>query len=105
MANDLFREMVSIARDYLHPFQAETLIRKWCEKCGTNEDEVKSEHLPSLVLIIATDNSLYDKLKFHQYIDMMKRFMTFSNRLEECDLEKAREFVREQKDQKKNIGK
>lgn len=101
MANDLFREMVSIARDYFHPFKAENLIRSWCEKCGTNEEEVTIHHLPSIILIIATDNKLYDKLKFHEYLEIMKRFVAFSNQLEEKDIGSIKEFVREQKDMKK----
>jgi hypothetical protein len=103
LANDLFREMVSIAREYLHPFLAESLIRKLCEQCGTNEDDVSTSDLPSIVLAIATDNNLYQKLKFTQYIDMMKRFMAFSNQYEDGNVEKAREFVREQKTHKKNV--
>lgn len=95
MANDLFREMISIAREYLHPFLAESLIRKWCEKCGTNEENVKVEHLPSIVLAIATDENLYQKLKFHQYLDMMKKFMEFSNRLENTDQKPAQEFSKQ----------
>jgi hypothetical protein len=103
MANDLFRDMVSIARQYLHPFLAENLIRKLCEQCGTSEDDVNTSHLPSIVLAIATDNSLYQKLKFHQYLNMMKKFMAFSNHCEEGDMEKAREFIRDSKTQKKDI--
>ena len=101
MANDLFRDLVSIARNYLHPFQAETYIHKWCEKCNTNEDDVKPTHLPSIVLAISTDNTIYDKLKFHQYLEMLKRFMAFSNQYEDGNLEQTKEFVREQKDLKK----
>jgi hypothetical protein len=34
---------------------------------------------------------------------MMKRFMAFSNQYEDGNVEKAREFVREQKTHKKNV--
>jgi hypothetical protein len=101
MANDLFREMISIAREYLHPFLAESLIRKWCEKCGTNEENVKPEHLPSIVLAIATDDNLYQKLKFHQYLDMMKKFMEFSNRIENPSLKATEEMSPQMEIEKK----
>ena len=103
MANDLFREMVAIAREYLHPFLAETLIRKYCEQCGSSEDSLDIKHLPSIVLAIATDNSLYSKLKFHQYVEMMKKFMAFSNQSEEGDITETKEFVRQQSNNVKNI--
>ena len=90
MTSDLFRDLVSIARDYLHPFQAESLVHSWCEKCGVVDDNVTKEHLPSIVLSIATDNTIYQKLKFHQYLDMMKRFISFSNKLDTCDPDEAR---------------
>ena len=104
MANDLFREMVSIAREYLHPFLAETYIRKYCEKCGSSEDDVEIKHLPSIVLALATDNSLYSKLKFHQYVEMMKKFMAFSNQFEKGDIEETKEFVRQQSNNVKNVN-
>lgn len=97
MANDLFRKMVSIAREYLHPFLAESLINKLCENCGTTENEVTPDHLPSIMLAIATENELYQKLKFHEYLDMMKKFMDFSNALEKEEPEKMREFARKHK--------
>jgi hypothetical protein len=102
MANDLFREMVEIARDYFHPFLAETMIRSWCERCGTNDDEVCTLHLPSIILIIATDDNIYKKLKFHQYLDFMKRFIAFSNRFEDKDPERSRKFIEECKSQVHN---
>jgi hypothetical protein len=101
MTTDLFRELVSIARDYLHPFQAESFVHSWCEKCGVIDDNVTIEHLPSIVLIIATDNTLYQKLKFHQYLNMMKRFIAFSNNFETCNPDDTREFLREKKGEKK----
>ena len=39
-------------------------------------------------------------LQFHQYLEMLKRFMAFSNQYEDGNLEQTKEFVREQKDLK-----
>jgi len=101
MANDLYRELVSIAREYVNPFYADTLITKCCEKCGTTEDEISCEHLSAVMLTIVSDSKLLAYLTKHQFSKMMKKFMILSNRLEEGDPDKMRKFVREQKGLKK----
>ena len=93
MVNELFREMVEIVRDYFHPFLAKSMIRVWCERCGISEDEVCTLHSPSIISVIATDDNIYQKLKFHQYLNLMKRFIAFSNRFEDTDPEITRRFI------------
>jgi hypothetical protein len=104
MANDLFRKMVSIAREYIHPFLVESLINKLCEKCGTTENEVTPDHLPSILLAIATENELFEKLKFHEYLDMMKKFMDFSNSIEQKIPEKICDIPRKHKNNIKKLN-
>lgn len=101
MANDLYRELVSIAREYVNPFYADTLITRCCDKCGTTEDEISCEHLSAVMLAIVSDSKLLAQLTKHQFSKMMKKYMILSNRLEEGDPDNARKFVREQKGIKK----
>jgi hypothetical protein len=101
MANDLYRELVSIAREYVNPFYADTLITRCCEKCGTTEDEINCDHLSAVMLAIVSDSKLLAQLTKHQFSKLMKKYMLLSNRLEEGDPDKTRKFVREQKDIKR----
>ena len=93
MANNLFRDLTSILRGYFDPFFAETLTYEMCERCATSEDEISANHLPQFMLAIATHQKLLDKLKAHEFSEMMKKFMTLSNRLENMDRRRMRTLV------------
>ncbi len=94
MANDLFREIVSIIRGYTDPFFAQLLLKKGCEQVGTTPDDLDLEHLPSLLLIMATDSQLLGKIKEHQFSRIAKKVMAISNRQnDQLDHSKVREIV------------
>ena len=63
MPNNLFRELTSIARDYVDEYTANSLIVDCCRAAGTSPDDVTSEHISALILNISTDVTLVEKLE------------------------------------------
>ena len=94
MVNDLFREIVSIFRKFMDPIVAQVIVKKNCEKCGITPDTVDLQHLPSIMLHLATDEQLLSQLRSHEFSTLMKKIMIISNRsTETVDAESIRQIV------------
>ena len=99
MANDLFRELISIMREYINLFSAETIIMNACEKNGTTPDSVEAMHMPLILLSIATDIDILTNLKSHEFSDMMAKYISLSNRLEEIEHKDMQNIAHKQRSQ------
>ena len=95
MPNDLFRELTSIARDYVDEYSAHSLIVECCGEAGTSPDDVSSGHISGIILNITTNVELVEKLEPYQFTRMMKDFIAFSHTHGEDDPKRIRMLVRE----------
>ena len=83
MTNDLFRELTSLAREFVDSNCAESLISASCANSSTTADEVESRHLPWILLALAENRDLLGRLQIHEFTQMMKKFITLSVRHED----------------------
>ena len=100
MVNDLFREIVSIFRKYMDPIVAQVIVKKNCEKCGITPDTIDLQHLPSIMLHLATDEQLLYNLKSHEFSTLMKNIMIISDRsAETVDAQSIKQIVAAYRDE------
>ena len=95
MPNDLFRELTSIARNYVDEYSAHSLIVECCREAGTSPDDVSSGHISGIILIMTTNVDLVEKLEPYLFTRMMKEFIAFSHANTENDPRGIRRLVKE----------
>lgn len=82
MATDIFKHVIGIISQHLHPLKAQAVVEKYCNEHSISCDTFKFEDVPQFILFLAKERDNMCTLDDNKFHVLLGSLVSYSNTIE-----------------------